>query len=110
MREFMQSMGLTASTLADRPQLAHDVLSYHLIPYVKLQTADIKKNYAVAATADKDYTVQIMKGEQGRIVFKDIQGNMANLVQADMDAGFSVVHGIDRVLLSGELGGLGLRW
>ena len=95
-------MGMTTSSLAARPQLAHDILTYHLLPHIKLATTDVKKAFSVAATSDADYTVQVLRGKDGKVVLKDTQGNVANVVQPDVDAGFSIVHGIDRVLQSGE--------
>jgi hypothetical protein len=40
--------------------------------------------------------------ENGRVVIKDVQGNTARIVKPDIDAGYSVIHGIDKVMLSGE--------
>jgi hypothetical protein len=58
-------------------------------------------NPILGLTADGLYHLRFYL-ENGKVVIKDVQGNTARVVKPDIDAGYSVIHGIDKVMLSGE--------
>jgi hypothetical protein len=60
-------------------------------------------SYAVGATADPRDPVYMIKNKDGSLEVEDMQGNRAKVLRADLDAGKSVVHVIDRVLLNGKM-------
>jgi hypothetical protein len=58
-------------------------------------------NPVLGLTADGVYHLRFYL-ENGKVVIKDVQGNTARVVKGDIDAGYSIIHSIDKVMLSGE--------
>jgi hypothetical protein len=80
-----------------------------VLPRVKANKASVTSlrplpdnaNPILGPTADGLYHVRFYL-ENGKVVIKDAQGNTARVVKPDIDAGYSVIHGIDKVMLSGK--------
>jgi hypothetical protein len=97
---------MTSTTAA---ATAADVSAAAVIPRVKANKTTLTTlkplpdaaNPVLGLTADGVYHLKFYL-ENGRVVIKDVQGNTARVVKPDLDAGYSVIHGIDKVMLSGE--------
>jgi len=79
-----------------------NLLKYHVV------AGEWKAEAVIKAIADNDnkYTVTTLAGENivlsvqdGKVMIKDANGNMATVTQADIDASNGVIHGIDKVIM-----------
>lgn len=63
-----------------------------------------KANPLIGITADNIHALKFYLANNSRIVVEDLQGNTAGVVpgKANINVGSSVIHGIDKVMLSGE--------
>ncbi|KAL4426354.1 hypothetical protein ABPG77_004648 [Micractinium sp. CCAP 211/92] len=97
---FFAESGLNLSALAADPKKLADVLSYHISPDGALEASDLENNQEVSTLLEgQDLTIGL---ENGTVLIKTTSGQEAKVVKADLDAGRSVVHLVDEVLLSGE--------
>ncbi|WIA33250.1 hypothetical protein OEZ86_006392 [Tetradesmus obliquus] len=110
LKTWMGKMNLTMAELKERPGLVAAVVAYHVIPRVKANKGTLTSakplpdnaNPILGLTADGVYHLRFYL-ENGQVVIKDVQGNTARVVKPDIDAGYSVIHGIDKVMLSGDV-------
>jgi hypothetical protein len=87
--------------LVQRPELVDKLAAYHVAPRARLGTRDLAANGSYAVSGDPHYLLRFGSDAGGRVTVTDAQGFLANVTKGDLDAGLSVVHGVDRVLLSG---------
>ncbi|GBF94108.1 hypothetical protein Rsub_07095 [Raphidocelis subcapitata] len=99
---FLGALDLTLDALIQRTDLVDKLAAYHVAPRARLGTADLRSNGSYAVSGDPHYVLRFGAGADGRPTVTDAQGFVANVTAGDMDAGLSIVHGVDRVLLSGE--------
>ncbi|GBF94109.1 hypothetical protein Rsub_07096 [Raphidocelis subcapitata] len=102
--KLLSSMAITLPELAKRTDLVDKLAAYHIAPRAKVAAAKLKGNgtgFTYAVSADPHYVLRFIT-EKNKTTVLDAQGNTANVLHADVDAGSSIVHGVDRVLLSGE--------
>jgi hypothetical protein len=120
---------MTLQELLARKDLVDRLVSYHIVPRVRAHSGLLRANHShtiaaadaaagaagdgkapgkrhtmtsYAVSGDGNYWLRFsVDAKTGVPVVRDVQGNEARVVGADLDAGKSVVHGIDRVLLSG---------
>ena len=110
MASFLSDMGVTLAELAARPDLADKLAAYHVMPRVRAASGALrggKGEGSYGVSGDPHYLLRFeVDPKGGSLLVRDPQGYTARVVTADIDAGRSVVHAIDRVLLSGGcLGG-----
>lgn len=101
---FLKSMGITLAELAARPDLADKLVAYHVVPRTRA-SSEAPAGAAFGISGDPHYLLRFKPAGGGGtkgLAVRDAQGNSAAVVAADIDAGASVVHAVDRVLLSGE--------
>ncbi|KAI8472236.1 MAG: putative methyltransferase-domain-containing protein [Monoraphidium minutum] len=125
---FLSEMGLSEAELLGRFDLVDKLAAYHTIPRARAPLASLRgarasagagvhnasagaecgsgeRMSAFALSGDHNYVLRFVTvggGDSGAVAVRDAQGRRANLVEPDADAGASVVHGVDAVLLSGE--------
>ncbi|KAI8467505.1 MAG: hypothetical protein J3K34DRAFT_430239 [Monoraphidium minutum] len=112
---FASDMGLTLDGLLARPALADQIIAYHIAPLTRARASALKGGRAnvsaaaagafssYAVSGDPHYLLRFSKdAKTGGVVVTDAQGRAARVVDEDADAGRSVLHGVDRVLMSGE--------
>ena len=118
---FLALMGLTWPELLARRGLVDRVAAYHTVPRARAAAAALSarrksaprgRAFATfAVSGDPHYLLRFTEGGGGNgtgaastaaPTVRDAQGFTAKVVGADVDAGNSVVHAIDRVLMSGE--------
>merc|ERR1719359_29688 len=86
--------------LADVPaEVATEILLYHVVPAVALST-DLTDGMVLPTLGGGELTVDLSDG-----VMIDGVGSSASVIAADVEAGSSVVHVIDTVLLPFAVGG-----
>ncbi|KAF8067370.1 hypothetical protein HT031_002418 [Scenedesmus sp. PABB004] len=110
---FLKAMGLTMDDMRERPGLAAAVAANHVIPRVRATSNRVraarpppsKADPIVGVTAEGHYVLKFYMdpAKPGGVLIEDSQGNVGHVTRADMDAGASVVHGIDRVMLGGDV-------
>lgn len=94
---------MTLPELAKRTDLVDKLAAYHVAPNAKVAAAKLKGNgtgVTYAVSGDPHYVLRFVT-EGNKTTVLDAQGNKAGVTDADVDAGASVVHGVDKVLLSG---------
>ncbi|KAI8476162.1 MAG: hypothetical protein J3K34DRAFT_464270 [Monoraphidium minutum] len=107
-KAFAGDMGITLDELAaQRPNLVDKLVAYHIAPRVKASSRDLaasakRSGGAYAVSGDPHYLLRFGVDAKGGLLVRDAQGRAARVARADVDAGASVVHALDRVLLSGE--------
>jgi uncharacterized surface protein with fasciclin (FAS1) repeats len=72
----------------------------HVVPAVVASSA-IKATPTKAPTLLRGSSVSAAKAG-GKVMITDTQGNKATVTKADIKAGNSIIHGVDKVLLGGE--------
>ena len=80
-----------------RDQL-QQILTYHVLPR-RVMSGDLSGEMSVASVEGQNLTVT---AADGTVTVTDAQGNTANVVSADNEAGNGVIHVIDAVLMPGE--------
>eukprot|EP00877_Chromochloris_zofingiensis_P008425 jgi/Chrzof1/3836/Cz13g10170.t1 len=103
-KTYATKLGLTAPQLAGYPALLKAIARYHIILGAKLSSAkQLKVGRSNGITADPMWNLTIIKAANGSVTVKDVQGNVGRVTKADIDAGKSVIHIVDAVLLSGDV-------
>lgn len=101
---FAAKLGLAPAELAKYPALLKAIARHHIILGAKITNAkQLKAGRTNGITADPLWNVTIIKAANGSVTVRDVQGTMGRVTKADIDAGKSVLHTIDTVLLSGDV-------
>jgi len=102
---FLGEMGLSLAELTNRTDLLDKLVAYHIVPRARASAARLagkSKEGSYAVSGDPHYLLRFSADpKSGAVSVRDSQGNAARVLAADVDAGRSVVHGVDRVLMSG---------
>lgn len=116
---------MSLDELLQRPDLIDKLVAYHIAPRARAPMGALTANTAAAAAAagtkqpagnssskavgsyavsgDPHYFLRFSADPKtGTPTVEDAQGNVARVVKGDLDAGASVVHGVDKVLYSGK--------
>eukprot|EP00877_Chromochloris_zofingiensis_P008423 jgi/Chrzof1/3834/Cz13g10150.t1 len=103
-KAYAAKLGLTVAQLAGYPALLKAIARYHIILGAKLSSAkQLKVGRTNGITADPIWNLTLIKAPNGNVSIRDTQGNIAKVTKVDIDAGKSVIHNVDAVLLSGDV-------
>lgn len=95
--------GLVAALVKpENKAVLQKILTYHVVPG-KLMASDVvagikSNNGMLSATTAEGGNFSVM-AEMGKVMIKDAQGNIANVVATDIAGSNGVIHVIDRVIL-----------
>lgn len=99
--------GLVAALIKpENKAVLQKILTYHVIAG-KVMASDVvagikSNNGTLSATTAEGGNFSVM-AEMGKVMIKDAQGNVANLVATDIAGSNGVIHVIDRVILPAEV-------
>lgn len=96
---FAKEMGMSVADIQKNEALCDAIVQYHIIPTVANSTAIPATKTLVARTLRAGSMLRFSKSG-AKVTVTDAQGNKATVTKGDVVAGGSVIHGVDRVLLS----------
>eukprot|EP00775_Hariotina_reticulata_P011832 gene11832-11976_t len=106
--QFLKNMNLTMAEMQSRPFLSAAIVGYHIIPRVKATASDVmgatQASPIYAATASPNAALKFYMDKNNKtVVVEDAQGHTARVIRPNINAGRSIIHVIDRVMLSGDV-------